>query len=285
MRVFRYWARADVDADGSPADGGVVGAAGWSDVDVADARRHALDRARQFARWLREDPARLRDRYAYAPPAVREPLLAELHHAGRRVAAVTRNAYGADVLNAAELFIADLDAPPPAAGGRLRALWDRAIGRPRPPSPEDVARRRVGEVVAARPGLCVRLYRTAAGHRAIVTDRPIPAATDDARDLLAAHGADPLYTRLCDAQQCYRARLTPKPWRIGLPAPYAGTFPHRPEDEPILATWQAAYDAAAGSWAVCELVETFGGPAVAEELADVLALHDARTIAAARPLA
>ena len=61
-----------------------------------------------------------------------------------------------------------------------------------------------------------RIYRTRAGLRLLATHAlfdPEAAASDGVFDAL---GADPLYRQLCKTQKCYRARLTPKPWRCGI---------------------------------------------------------------------
>ena len=76
--------------------------------------------------------------------------------------------------------------------------------------------------------------------------------------VLYGHGADPLYRQLCKAQKCYRARLTPKPWRCGVR--------HKPERWPFLDAraekhfqkWQAQYESFAAGWATCEFVRKIG---------------------------
>ena len=74
--------------------------------------------------------------------------------------------------------------------------------------------------------------------------------------------ADRLYVSLCASQQCYRARLTPKPWRIGMRR-YSGD-----------ASWVGDYDSRRRDYAVCRLVCAKGirmdSPAIA--------LHDEKTL-------
>jgi len=53
------------------------------------------------------------------------------------------------------------------------------------------------------------------GWRYLCTSRLFDPAADETRALLESLGADAKYTLLCRAQRCFRARLTPKPWRIG----------------------------------------------------------------------
>lgn len=287
MQVFRYWAWADVDQEGREVgpDGAVTGATGWSDLSIAEAQAMARERAVRFPQWLRESPENLRDRYGYLDRPVREPILEEITSGEERIAALTRTGYGAVVLNTARLFIADIDDPRPSPLRALRGLWGRMRGSPLPPWEQEV-RAVVERVIAADGSLGIRLYRTAAGHRAIVTSRGIDAQSEDATRLLGALGSDPLYIRLCGHQQCFRARLTPKPWRINLAAPNLGPFPPRWDDtRAMLAEWVGRYDARRGDWGVCRLLGTFGPTAVDDEIQPVLELHDQWTLADGRPLA
>jgi hypothetical protein len=72
---------------------------------------------------------------------------------------------------------------------------------------------------AKRPDLGLRVYRTLAGLRCLVTNVPFEPASPEAQSILRELRSDPLYTRLCQAQECFRARLTPKPWRCSAPPP------------------------------------------------------------------
>jgi hypothetical protein len=96
-----------------------------------------------------------------------------------------------------------------------------------------------------------RLYRTHSGCRVICTSACFPWAKAGwaAQRFMRFLRSDPEYIKLCTVQQCYRARLTPKPWRQnGEPA-------H-----------------------VCVLESTIGNPTIAEELRTQLALHDELTL-------
>lgn len=97
-----------------------------------------------------------------------------------------------------------------------------------------------------------RVYRTHAGCRVICTSRPFPWSDSAwlARRLMQFLRTDPHYVRLCDDQKCYRARLTPKPWRG--------------DDEDSH---------------VCDLVATVGNGDIAQELKEQLRLHDELTLA------
>src|SRR5207253_1727563 len=106
--------------------------------------------------------AQQRNQYQYADRPLPEPVLGYFPGA-----AITRNVYGALVLNADEMMFVDIDLS--AAPGRGHAV--------------DPVLERIRGVVE-RAGLSARVYRTAAGHRAIITNRRFQAGSPEAEDLL-----------------------------------------------------------------------------------------------------
>ncbi len=75
-------------------------------------------------------------------------------------------------------------------------------------------------------------------------------------------------------QECFRARLTPKPWRCGSVNP-PNQYPWADSRaEQSYRDWERRYEKAAGKYRVCDLVETCGTAAHHDEIAAVLALHD-----------
>src|SRR5690606_34611000 len=155
-----------------------------------------------------------------------------------------------------------------------RSVWYGLTGRGAAPVNASVEQR-ISETVAARPELGIRLYRTPGGYRAIVTSHTIPPKSDESRQLLTALGSDPLYVRLCEQQECYRARLTPKPWRIGLQVPDIQSFPRIDEQaEREMEAWIKRYEHASRTWAACEFIADFGVKTVHPDVAPVLAWHD-----------
>ena len=59
-----------------------------------------------------------------------------------------------------------------------------------------------------------RLYKTPAGFRIIVTHDTVLPNNEVVAEWFAYFHADANYARLCQTQQCFRARLTAKPWRM-----------------------------------------------------------------------
>ena len=124
-----------------------------------------------------------------------------------------------------------------------------------------------------------------------VVDRPIDPASDEALALLESLGSDPLYRRLCEHQQCFRARLTPKPWRLKLPDP-----PKVLRDPSVDARdhtearqWLDRYERASADHAVCERVDLPGSNAASDavfpEAAAVIERHDKAVLAPGKSLA
>jgi len=72
---------------------------------------------------------------------------------------------------------------------------------------------------------------SAQGARVIVLGRNFDPRDRETKKMMDGFNCDPLYTRLCLKQGCYRARLTPKPYRMKMQA-YKVRFPgngHDPE--------------------------------------------------------
>lgn len=282
-----FWSRARVDEAGEPDPRGPAVAFGWSDVSAEAAYAHGLSRARQAAAVLRawragNIDAALGDQYYPFERPMREPVVSWLGDGAPWAGAITRNAYGAFVLNTTRALFADLDLPPPP-----RVAWWARLWGAKPAPVADGVPARVAAVVAANPGLGLRLYRTAAGYRALVTSSGYAPTGAPARALLEALGSDPLYVRLTEAQACFRARLTPKPWRVGVSPPQTSYFPwdDDPERKRRFEAWDQGYGRARAGAAVCRFVGAYGAPEVDAEVAPVLAVHDAWCCAGEGPLA
>ena len=269
MRIAPYWARAVYPPD--RPDGFV--AYGWSFQSPDEARRVAAERAQ----WVHErvtggDAPRA---YEYAERPIREEIIERLGGDGADAAIITRNRYGALVLNTARVLFADLDFPPPRARGLLDALRLLLPGRraARLRAVQAETRARVEQWLEQRRMRQYRLYRTRAGLRLILTNQLYdPGAAETVR-LLGELQSDPLYVRLTQSQACFRARLTPKPWRCQCDKPPV-IYPWRDDaEERLLRDWEATYAARASGYATCELLHQDGTPAD-ECIAQVVTVHD-----------
>ncbi len=290
MKLARYWTRESGEATRSDGRRIRVVSRGWSNESVEAARPLARETARRLAEALASGQIE-RSQYLYGGRPLPEPILHEFRNGGDDPAAVvTRNSYGALVLNARDLMFVDIDredAPVSAAPADLilsiRSLFGKAApAQPKPASAvvDDIQR------VTERNSLSVRVYKTAAGYRAILTNALFEAGSRRSEELLQQFGADPLYVRLCRMQESFRARLTPKPWRCRLGLPPV-SFPFgTPQEESRFLAWEAKYSSTATQYATCRYVATFGGDHIDPALDDLIKYHDQQTnTGAALPLA
>jgi hypothetical protein len=325
MLIPRYWSRAESTAT-TPA-GKFVRFHVWrgSRSSPAEAQALADEAVRRVADRIRSG-AGFPERYAYGDRPLREEVVGEFPGtptADAPDAAITRNAYGALVLNAARVFFIDVDVesadrpqassagssasagPPtdPIAAARelvdalplpsgVKSLLGGFFGSkparpaapatppPPPPAPADPASAaldRLRRWVAGHPEWRVRVYRTHSGLRYLVTHALFTPTDPQAQEAMAALGADAQYIRLCQVQKSFRARLTPKPWRIGMENPPA-TFPYEdPSAEALMRGWEARYEVASQGRATCRFMEELGGGTEHPQVTALRNLHDERT--------
>lgn len=351
----RYWARHQgivTTADGETLD---LVMSGCSSISHEDAQRDADERFRRIV--AEGGPRRWRkDREYYPDRRQPEELLDEITaEDGTLAAAITRNRYGAVVLNTDAVLITDIDLPgrdkePPPTGqhvpvtsrperrpGLLNRLFsgghaaapstmprteegsaniggelfggavfrgDVDDGTPPPrvrtntqgipvvddDDPDAFGLRgegergeahdrileRLGRFASEHPDLGVRVYRTRNGFRMVVSGSGLSPESPDAQALMTEVDSDELYVLLCRVHDSYRARLTPKPWRVGMP-PCPGAGPWMAEDHHYL-QWVKRYITVSEGTAVCRLVEAHG-PEPDPLERRIIDLHDRATLA------
>ncbi len=153
----------------------------------------------------------LKDDYAYGRGVVREELIQEFQDsAGELTAMITRNRYGAMVLNTRDLLALDIDHP-------ISSLWETIKGWFRKPSatPEALALDKLTEVLTPIQA-SFRVYATAAGLRVICTSHRYDPRSSETMELMVATNTDRAYRALTRQQSCFRMRLTPKPGGLNL---------------------------------------------------------------------
>lgn len=247
----------------------------WSDQSLDEARAEAqATAARMAAQGKFPDHG-----YGYGDRPVREPVLREMRDAtGELTHAITRNSYGCQVMNSAIALFVDVDLPEekPKAGGLFGGLFGKKA--PEPADPAAAAMARASAWAQQHPGWNWRIYRTKAGLRLLATHARFDPSDPVCEQVFAALGADPLYRKLCQTQNCFRARLTPKHWRC---TPAAGHPPARWPFESAAAEkafedWDAKYQAAARTKATCHLLSAGWGE-IHPDLQEMVALHDYTT--------
>jgi hypothetical protein len=256
VKIPKYWGKTTQSARAPDGRAYRLICWQWSDTSRAEAQQKAGDRARELAqKVLAGGPL---NRYGYAERPLREEITQSVKtQTGTEIGVVTRNLYGARILNTTNAMFIDIDigeqASPAAAAGPLL---------------------RVSAWAGQHRDVGLRVYRTNAGLRCLITNQVFDPSQAQSLDILRALGSDPLYVRLCQAQGCFRARLTPKPWRANV-----GTPPNRyPWDdagaEARYRVWQQRYEQSIQPFAVCKLVQQLGPAETHPDIAPVVALHD-----------
>ncbi|MBL8130557.1 MAG: hypothetical protein JNL42_01760 [Anaerolineae bacterium] len=246
----------------------------WSNTSTAEAQRKAEAHLNETAQRLEAGNAI--PAYPYGERVLREEIVQTVSSAdGAEVGIITRNGYGALIMNAAGAMFIDIDFPEGHTSLSPRSLFNRLRGV-QPSSPEAEAVARVLDWARQHPDLGLHIYRTCAGLRCLVTSQTFDPNGADTHAILTALHSDPLYVRLCRQQSSFRARLTPKPWRIGAGLP--GRYPRMSsEEEDDHRRWLRTYEQASLDVSVCRLVTSTGSQTVHPDIAPILTLHDQLT--------
>lgn len=275
MNIPYHWAKARHEGRDRKGRACVFLATGWSFASREEAREEASARARRIFDLITS--GRKPERYEYHDRPIREERLREIGDAGSPIAVITRNRYGALVLNCANALFVDVDFPRPRPNGLLDGIMLAFSRRRREARQRSLARGRIEMVAgwaARNPDRGFRLYRTKEGLRLLFTDRLYDPTADDTAATLTELGADPLYVTLTRKQECFRARLTSKPWRCGSPRP-PNSFPWDNADaEAAFRKWESDYTRCDAGFKVCDLIREFGTAAKMESLRIIVDVHD-----------
>ena len=137
--------------------------------------------------------------------------------------------------------------------------------------------------ITNHPNESFRLYQTPAGFRIIATHDVVLPSDRLVAEWFAYFHADTNYVRLCQVQQCFRARLTAKPWRMNevednsltkdIPAKdfwfdfedteVERSIEQRQDALKARKQWMADYDKYAKNYRACHYVESMAGKEVA----------------------
>jgi len=284
MKIPKYWAKTVRVAKHPAGRAYRLVCWQWSDSNADEARQRAEARAAELTQKV--VGGALLDRYAYGERPIREEITQSIANPnGSEIAVVTRNLYGALVLNSANAMFIDIDFPEKDASRALAGSLQRMLGG-RSASQEELSLEHISTWASQHPDLSLRIYRTFGGLRCLIANQTFDPARSDSMDILRALGSDPLYVRLCQAQVCFRARLTPKPWRCGLYTPPTRYPWENAAAETHYRQWEQKYGQAIAPYSVCKWVKQIGPDETHPDVEPVLALHDQLTgVAAQRKLA
>jgi hypothetical protein len=313
--VPRHWAEARIQ-ERTRGRQVTVRRFGWSNTSLDDAQKNADARVREAMDRIRSGE-RLNPREQKVPYngadglPIREEIVAE--HGD---VVITRNSYGARCLNTPDVLIADVDFMPHGtdpfalsvaatvavvslAAARLALdSWGIAIfcGLVGAALGETVAKRiraaraalrggplalalaRVNAFVVENPGWHIRTYETPKGLRLIVMQQVFDPLSREVAHFFGAVGVDRQYAFMCTRQRCFRARLTAKPWRIGMKTrmrPRPGVWPVREERRAERAAFIDDYERESARYAACRFLHAVGDTAHTDpRAAHVVAVHD-----------
>lgn len=313
MIVPEYWAEARREVRHNRRQL-IVRRFGWSDDSVAAAQAHADARAQEALHAIAAGQSlprqERRTNYGVEGVPIREQIV-ERH--GDIV--ITRNSYGALCLNTPDVLFADIDHRPAPSGCVLPTLlacvlwagvaiaagnaWNWVVGvtaasavliavnavvlavknaNHRDAQLEARALARVEQFIRQHPDWHLRAYRTPAGLRLLAMHATFSAHDPVVQRLFEALQTDALYARMCRLQHCFRARLTPKPWRVGMRRrirPPVAAWSAEQAFLPGRLQWIADYAHKAQGHAACRFLRAYGDERRVDAKAEaVRALHD-----------
>jgi hypothetical protein len=118
----------------------------------------------------------------------------------------------------------------------------------------------------------IRIYETHSGIRLILEGKAMDPKSRESKHLLRSFNADRLYATLCRKQNCCRARLTPKPYRIKM-KPIRLRYPYEEKNRDHVEAWIREYHSKSERFSSCRLVKTLGRAS----LSPMVPYHDERT--------
>lgn len=267
MRLYRYWSSAEKTV--KDIKGRDIKLKRWAGSnnsleDAKDIAEKLLANSTKKAATIdsKESWRQQKDKYGYAVNGVPEEVIGEI----AETHGITRNRMGCLVLNAKNAMFVDIDLP-------RYSFFSKLLKRPKP---EEIFINRLENWVKQHTGFGVRVYRTAGGLRYLLSH----GCTEPDEKALAwmnELGSDPLYVKLCKVQSCFRARLSPKPWRIGV-AKVPNNYPRdTSDDKEVFHKWLTNYNNTANKFASCHYLKTVGTRFVSEHLDLIIKEHDRMT--------
>jgi hypothetical protein len=281
VKIYPHWCQETREIDGV-----AVSSRAGSDISEEDARQKLEQRFCYLAELRQQGNTLSRERRAQIKAFFAEhsetgeyqrPICEELVERIDEHNVITRNRYGALVLNSENHVFLDVDfAAPQRAPSLLSRLFSAVAHAGKARDDATTLRQKCIDrvLLAARMSafshLRYRIYGTKRGLRIFVSGARIPAQSVFMDELCKVFAVDERYALLCRQQNCFRARLTPKPARLGLGYPSGLSFPYVAADAARFAAWLQGYNERSSSYATCHLLTELGRP----QMTSVLALHD-----------
>jgi hypothetical protein len=283
---------------------------GWSDLNVAAAQEHAetrlkaaLENSSDAKHLLKREP-KVPYNGAEGVP-IREEIIQR-----HEDTIITRNSYGALCLNTPDVLFGDMDYEEQGAEKMgfivfavLLAIIGVAVFTANLPkiyfflavfafpltnfvhrifSKKDEQQYQeklqlIRSLMDKRPDWRLRIYKTPRGIRLLALHKTFDPRSDEVTAFFAALGVDKIFQKMCANQNCFRARVSPKPWRIGIEGhlrPRPGTWPIAPDKLHLRERWVSEYERKSAAYAACKFVEEIGAGNVHPKAIAVQTLHD-----------
>ena len=311
MIVPQYWSEAKIKKKVNGRQFTIM-RFGWSDISEDEANRHAQQRVKEAEKILLEkgDVRRIDHRVSYNGAEgipIREEVISR--H-GENV--ITRNSYGALCLNTPDVLFADIDLedvtpsrltrqvflaltafwvlmallygswPALVVGvflsyflaGHLAKIVQQTLLNCQGGAEEAVLQN-IDRLVQENPKVHLRIYRTPMGFRVLAMNTTFKPFEFQTIKLLNSLNSDPVYIQMCKNQNCFRARISPKPWRMGMSRLKSTAV--WPIDNSRMAErhkWVTKYDNKARNYASCRFIKAVGSAKTVEKTEAIRAIHD-----------
>lgn len=275
MKIPPYWSKAQHPAGSSNGRTDSVSACGWSFSSLEDAKAQAALRAKHIFDIVSR--GQKPDTYDYCDRPVKEQIIREILDEKEQIALITRNRYGSLVLNSAKVLFADIDFPLANPKGILQILAFIFMPNKREEKRQAIIKettQRIAQWASSNPSHSFRMYRTQQGLRLLFTDKLYDPISKETMEILQGLNSDPMYIKLTQKQECFRARLTAKPWRCGCSRPPNAYPRDNAEAERIFQQWESQYTNLASKFRACEFLKAFGTVADIRALKAIINAHD-----------
>ena len=255
MIINRFWKRLQENAHIARKNFQII-AWGGSLISPQHAEIKAHEKLKQISEKLADSPENWD--YGYFHRDIREPIIKEhLNDDDKQEWVITRNRYGALILNCPQAMFVDIDFVPSGClffGGKKKTDLI-----------EDI------KDVLDNIRLKASIYETAGGYRLLILNRLFDPDSSESQNILEYFKSDNLYAQLCHAQQCYRARLSPKPYRINVDTPEISVLNI---NDSTTQNWVSHYEDQSQNFAVCRKIEDYGRGDIHEKIKPIQKIHD-----------
>jgi len=242
MHVYKYWAKVceKIDIDGKSKE---ITCFGGSNFSLNAAQDEAHKKIGVVQRKIKGEDITAEEYNI----EIREELVDRIDDKN----AITRNRYGALVLNSENTIVIDVDEPKYSFLDFFRNF-----------NIEAKKQKMLNQIIkstahSSYSEMGFRIYETRKGYRVIVTNLKLSSKDQMVKKLFKRFNCDPIYARLCFKQECFRARLTPKPSNMKHPA-YKVIFPRNTIEQDQFAEWLSSYNKKSEKYSTCKLVHQVG---------------------------